>query len=148
MRQDLIDELAYLLNIQKTRGYKPGWVWYSLCNAFSPFTQSELEYIAASLGYQSSWAWHRFREQQESKKEEYDKQRSGRYNYQRTSNFQKYLDFMELNPHFTQEDLKRSYRKKVRQLHPDAAGSNEEFIFLYNIYQYLQNYLLTQQDIV
>lgn len=51
---------------------------------------------------------------------------------------EKYLDVLELNQNPTVSELKESYRKKVKQTHPDSGGSPEQFKKVKNAYTKLK----------
>jgi DnaJ domain len=129
-RPDFIHALRNLVETQNREGYQRGWVWHSISSTFAPFSEPELQYIAATLGYKSGWVWHQFKTQQQTQQV-----------YQPPIQLQKSLNLLELDMPFTMEELKRSYRAKAFQLHPDKGGSQESFVSLSEAYRYLRNYL-------
>ncbi len=55
---------------------------------------------------------------------------------------QKYLDILDIQKYTTKDVLKRAYRKKAKELHPDrnpSPNAHEEFILLNEAYEYLSN---------
>lgn len=129
-RPDFLHTLRNLVETQHREGYQRGWVWHNISSTFAPFSESELQHIAAALGYKSGWVWHQLKSQQQTQQV-----------YQPPSQLQKSLNLLELNILFTMEELKRSYRAKAFQLHPDTGGSRESFVALNEAYKYLRNYL-------
>jgi DnaJ domain len=129
-RPDFLHVLHNLVKTQRAKGYKPAWVWHSISSTFTQFSEPELQYIAATLGYKSGWVWHQLKSQQQTQQV-----------YQPPSQLQKSLNLLELNIPFTMEELRRSYRAKAFQLHPDTGGSQESFVSLSEAYRYLRNYL-------
>ena len=129
-RPDFLHALRSLVETQRTKGYKPAWVWHQISSTFAPFSESELQYIAAALGYKSGWVWYQLNNQQQTQQV-----------YQPLSQLQESLNLLELDIPFTLEELKRSYRTKALKLHPDQGGSQESFIALNEAYKYLRNYI-------
>ncbi|MCF8255712.1 MAG: J domain-containing protein [Bacteroidia bacterium] len=55
---------------------------------------------------------------------------------------EQYYEILGVNKHATLADIKKAYRQKAKQLHPDVNNSpdaNEEFILINEAYEYLQN---------
>ncbi|GAX45711.1 putative DnaJ domain-containing protein [Tolypothrix sp. NIES-4075] len=129
-RPDFLHALRNLVETQRTKGYKPAWVWHQVSSTFAPFSESELQYIATTLGYKSGWVWHQLKSQQQTQQVS-----------QPLSQLQESLNLLKLDIPFTLEELKRSYRTKALQLHPDQGGSHESFVALNEAYKYLINYL-------
>ncbi len=46
-----------------------------------------------------------------------------------------YFAMLELTPPCTVADVKRAYKRKARELHPDNGGSNDEFLALQHAYE-------------
>jgi len=59
----------------------------------------------------------------------------------KTEEIEKYLDLLELKQNPTVSELKQSYRKKVKQTHPDSGGSSEQFKKVKNAYNKLREYI-------
>lgn len=49
----------------------------------------------------------------------------------------KALNFFGLNDNYTKEELKRAYKKKIKEFHPDNGGTNEDFQRVTNLYKSL-----------
>lgn len=52
-------------------------------------------------------------------------------------NMGKYHDILGVNPGATEEDIKKAYRKKAMEAHPDKGGSEEEFQKINEAYEIL-----------
>ena len=55
---------------------------------------------------------------------------------------EKYYEILGVNESVSVADLKRAYRNKAKELHPDVNKSthaHDEFIFLNEAFEYLQN---------
>jgi len=128
-RPDVTRTLLSLLETQRRKGYQRGWVWQQISGTLAPFSEPELQYIAATLGYKSGWVWYQLKSQQQSQPV-----------YQPLSQLQESLNLLELDITFTLEELKRSYRTKALRLHPDKGGSHESFVSLNEAYKYLRNF--------
>ena len=55
------------------------------------------------------------------------------------NNNNEFYDILEVNKNATQEDIKKSYYKLAKKLHPDQGGCSESFVKLQNAYDTLSD---------
>lgn len=49
------------------------------------------------------------------------------------------LGIMQLSEGYSEDDLRKTYRKLAKKAHPDAGGSAEQFMLIKEAYEYLNN---------
>ena len=167
IRSEFIIQFAEYLQQQRKKGYKVGWIWYSLLDQFVP-TVKEICWLCVVFKYSSWWAYHqvkdlygrankrqiftiieenrdnwlKFFESHWGMKEDdqYQKEkRTNRMNNPTGYNFiyRGYLKILKLNFPFTKQELKRAYRKRALETHPDSGGKAEVFREVHAAYQVL-----------
>lgn len=123
-------EVLELRETQQCRGYRPGWVWHQLQQRYRWFSLDELQLIADVLGYRSGWAYHQFREWGPPPAAPPS-----------PSKLQQSLALLGLRLPIDGVLLKRTYRQRSLQAHPDTGGSHEAFLHINQAYEYLKGHL-------
>lgn len=127
-------EVLELREMQQCRGYRPGWIWHQLQQRYRWFSLEELELIADVLGYRSGWAYHQF-------KEWGPPQTAPSAPSPISRKFQQSLEILGLSLPLDELALKRAYRQRSLQAHPDGGGSHAAFLALSEAYEYLKGHL-------
>ena len=130
MKKNFLTELYRLRTVQLQMGYQRAWVYHQLKVSFD-LGLPELRTIAKTLGYKSGWAAHKWRELQPDEK--VSAPQSSQLSY-----LQNALSLFGLRVPFTTQELKRAYRTKALEAHPDAGGSNELFVSVNQAYESLK----------
>ena len=69
---------------------------------------------------------------------------SQKYEYKKTertvysNDYEKALRCFNLSKNFSKEDLKKAYRKKIKEVHPDSGGSKERFLMVQKYFELLE----------
>lgn len=167
IRCEFITEFAKYLQQQRKKGYKIGWIWYCLLDQFRPteleicwlcvvfkyspwwaFYQVKNLYGRANKKqvfwiieenrhhwleyFESRWG---IREENQSQREKRTSKMNQPTGY--TSIYQGYLELLKLNFPFSKQELKRAYRKRALETHPDSGGTAEVFREVHTAYQVL-----------
>ena len=167
IRAEFVETFGQTLQKQRERGYKIGWIWYSLLEQFVP-TPKEICWLCVVFGYSEWWAFYQIKnlygqchreqifamiEENRDNWRSYFESRWGiREDSQdqrekRTSRMDKsagyafihrgYLEVLRLNFPFTKQELKSAYRKRALETHPDSGGTAEAFRKVHTAYQVL-----------
>lgn len=131
--QRFFQEVIDLQQIQQCRGYRPAWVWHQLQNRYNWFSLDELQVIARVLGYRPGWAYHQFRKWGPPE---------GAALPSRPRELQPALELLGLRLPVDELALKRAYRQRSLETHPDAGGSHEAFLRVNEAYEYLKGQLI------
>ena len=131
--------------------YSPQWAVYKIQELYEGVDQSTihlliklhkkewLEYFQARWGIQEKHQEYQYRQQyQEYQRQRQQRTRSSSKQHKgQTFVHQAYLKILGLTFPFTLQDLKRAYRKKALETHPDSGGTAEAFRSVHNAYQAL-----------
>lgn len=128
-----LQEVFDLQQTQQCRGYKPGWVWYQLQQRYNWFSLEELQIIAQVLDYRPGWAFHQFKEWGRSPQAAPPLP---------PSELQQSLELLELSLPIDELALKRAYRQRSLQTHPDTGGSHAAFLRVNESYEFLKRQLV------
>ena len=167
IRSEFVEEFGQYLQQQRERGYKIGWIWYSLLEQFVP-TAKEICWLCVVFGYSEWWAFYQIknlhgqgnREQIfamiEENRDNWLRDFESRWGIREDSQYQRekrtsrmdksagyafihrgYLEVLRLNFPFTKQELKSAYRKRALETHPDSGGTAEAFRKVHTAYQVL-----------
>ena len=140
--------------------YSPQWAVYKIQELYEGVDQSTihlliklhkkewLEYFQKRWGikeehqkhqYRQQYQYDRQRQQYKQRQQYQQSQQSSRQRHStgQTYAHQTYLKILGLTFPFTLQDLKRAYRKKALETHPDSGGTAEAFRSVHNAYQAL-----------
>lgn len=56
-----------------------------------------------------------------------------------SNDYEKALNYFNLSSNFSKDDLKKAYRKKIKEVHPDSGGSKEKFLIVQKYFEILEN---------
>lgn len=129
-----LHEVLELRETQQCRGYRPGWIWHQLQQRYRWFSLEELQLIADVLGYQPGWAFHQF-------KEWGPPQAAPPAPPPLPTKLRQALELLGLKLPITETKLKRAYRQRSIETHPDTGGHHESFIRVNQAYEYLKGHL-------
>lgn len=126
-------EVLELQQTQQCRGYRPGWIWHQLQERYNWFSLDELQIIADVLGYKPGWAYHQFKE--------WGPPQPTPATPSLPEELQPALELLGLSPPIDELALKRAYRQRSLQAHPDTGGCHEAFLRVNAAYEVLKGYL-------
>ncbi len=157
IRAEFVETFGQDLQQQRERGYKIGWIWYSLLDQFVP-TPKEICWLCVVFGYSQWWAFYQIKnlygqchreqifamiENNRDKwrsyfsnrwgiREESQNQREKRTSRVDRSNgyafiYRGYLEVLRIDFPFTKEELKSAYRKRALETYPDSGGTASAF---------------------
>ncbi len=125
-------------------GYSVGWAYYKIKEFYGEFDYHLLANVIKDnqqrwLHYfLRTWGTHQNQQQQQRQQQ----QRQQQHNNQRTTNqrsfaYQHYLDALKLTYPVTLSELKRAYRQRAKETHPDLGGTAEAFRQVNTAYEVL-----------
>lgn len=133
-----LHEILELRETQQCRGYRPGWIWHQLQQRYRWFSLDELQLIAQVLGYRSGWAFHQFKEWGPAQSAPPPSPPH------LPTELRHALELLGVKPPITEPTLKRAYRQRSIESHPDTGGSHEAFIRVNEAYEYLKGHLVIE----
>lgn len=123
-------EVLELRETQQYWEYRPGWVWHQLQQRYRWFSLAELQLVADVLGYRSGWAFHQF--------QEWGPPPAAPPPI--PSKLQQSLELLGLRLPIDELALKRAYRQRSLQAHPDAGGTHVAFLALSEAYEHVKQH--------
>ncbi len=167
IRAEFVETFGQYLQQQRERGYKIGWIWYSLLDQFVP-TPKEICWLCIVFRYSEWWAfyqiknlygqchreqifamiennrdnWLRDFEERWGIRDDSQNQREKRTSRVDKSNgyafiYRSYLEVLRIDFPFTKQELKSAYRKRALETHPDSGGTASAFREVHTAYQVL-----------
>ena len=167
IRSEFLETFGQYLQQQRERHYKIGWIWYSLLDQFVPtpteicwlcvvfkyspwwafhqiknlYVQVNREEIFAVIDLNRD-KWLNYFENRWGIKEnsqDHREQRTSRTNQSAgyAFTYRSHLELLRVSFPFTKQELKRAYRLKALETHPDSGGTPEAFREVHTAYQIL-----------
>jgi len=102
-----------------------------------------LDYFKQRWCQQQKYHHQKAREEQAQTQKEYQQKYSSDQHHSRSFNYRykAYLRIMGLTFPFTYQELKKAYRQKALQTHPDSGGTAEAFLKINQAYETLSDYI-------
>ena len=100
-----------------------------------------LSYFQQRWGQKQKYHHNKAREEQAQSQKESQQKSSSSQHHSRSFNYryEAYLRIMGLTFPFTYQELKKAYRQKALQTHPDSGGTAEAFLKINQAYETLSN---------
>ncbi len=132
--------------------YSPGWAFYKirelhgfadLATIFTTIKIHKQEWLSY---FEQRWGIKEEPKQKQQQHKQYKQQKTSSSRQHRstasTLAHQAYLQLLGLTVPFTHKDLKKAYRQRALETHPDSGGSAEAFRQIHHAYQTLTSFIV------